>query len=141
MDIDPLLDRSRASDAFKADVRAYLANRAAAAITTARHAPTVKVARVVAQLLDAEPALAIERIHIDAHSGCSDFDGTLRVGTPDGEMEYRFVWCCHWRAQQEGWVDWFGLPDQMRAAREFGWRCFKRWELAGARSTREPALA
>ena len=137
MDIDPLLDRSRATDAFKAELRAFLANRPAVAISTTRHAPKVKVARVVAQLLDAEPGLVVERIHIDAHSGCSDFDGMLRVGTPDGDVTFRFVWCCHWRAQQEGWVDCFGLPDQMRAAREFGWRCFKRWELATIRPNRE----
>ena len=134
MELDQLIDRSRATDAFKAELRAYLANRSADAITLARHSPRVKVARVVAQLLDAEPTLPIERIHIDAHSGCSDFDGMLRVVTTDGEQAFRFVWCCHWRAQEEGWTDWFGLPDQMRAAREFGWRCFKRWEPTVARN-------
>ena len=30
----------------------------------------------------------------------------------------RFHWDCKWKAQQEGWSDYFGFPDQMRAARE-----------------------
>ena len=46
----------------------------------------------------------------------------------EGERQVRFHWDCKWRAQQEGWVDYFGFPDQIRAAREFGWRCFERWE-------------
>ena len=34
-----------------------------------------------------------------------------------------------WRAEQQGWVDAFGFPDQIRAADEFGWNCFHRWQL------------
>ena len=45
---------------------------------------------------------------------------------------FSFTWCCRWRAEQEGWKDYFGFPDQIRAAREFGWDCFQRWsESAG----------
>jgi hypothetical protein len=28
-------------------------------------------------------------------------------------------------------VDYFGFPDQVRAAQEFDWRCFRRWERRG----------
>ena len=38
-----------------------------------------------------------------------------------------FHWDCKWRAQQQGWVDYFGFPDQTRAAREFGFDCFRSW--------------
>ena len=131
MDLDQLLERCRATDTFKADVRAYsttVSRAAAATITTKGHAPRVKVLRVIAQLLDAHPELPVERVHIDAQSGCSDFVGTISVGAAGSEHAFDFTWCCHWRARQEGWTDAFGLPDQIRAAREFGWRCFQRWE-------------
>jgi hypothetical protein len=39
-----------------------------------------------------------------------------------------FAWDCRWRAQQQGWVDAFGFPDQIRAADEFGWNCFQHWQ-------------
>ena len=129
-----LLERSGATDAFKADVRAYLgaALPPTATITAARYAPRVKVLRVIAQLLHAHPALPVERVHVDAESGCSDFIGTIAIAAGGEQHEIDFAWCCHWRAREEGWFDCFGLPDQMRAAREFNWRCFERWEPRGA---------
>ena len=48
---------------------------------------------------------------------------------------YEFVWDCRWRAEQEGWTDCFGFPDQIRAAREYDWRCFERWEPVARRAT------
>ncbi|HEX8695519.1 MAG TPA: hypothetical protein VF746_24110, partial [Longimicrobium sp.] len=39
----------------------------------------------------------------------------------------RFVWDCKWKAEQHGWHDYFGFPDQGRAAREFGYDCFRAW--------------
>ena len=130
MEMDDLLERSRATPAFKADVRTFATSHAAAplTITAARHAPRVKVLRVVAQLLHALPALPVERVHVDAVSGCSDFVGTLSVTADGTQFQVDFAWCCHWRAKQEGWTDAFGFPDQIRAAREFGWDCFERWE-------------
>ena len=146
MELHDLLDRSGASEPFKAEVRAYLTHAArgdVASITTARYSPRVKVLRVIAQLLHEHPALPVERVHIDAHSGCSDFVGTVTVQAQGAGAVIDFTWCCSWRANEEGWVDCFGLPDQMRAAREFDWRCFARWEprdvhpvLPAARDTR-----
>ena len=137
MDLLPLLDRSPATDAFKADVRAFLAHQPAARIATTRLAPRVKVARLLTQLLDAEPALAIDRVRVDAISGCSDFRGTVEVEAADATRVFEFVWCCQWRADVQGWRDAFGFSDQIRAAREFDWRCFEEWrEVAGAGAER-----
>lgn len=127
MDLLAFLDRSQATDAFKADVRAYLAHHLAPRVQAVRPAPRVKVLRVLTQLLHAEPDLAVDHIEVDAVSGCSDFRGTLAVRADGDTRRFEFVWCCHWRASEEQWADAFGLPDQIRAAREFDWRCFEEW--------------
>jgi hypothetical protein len=129
MDFAPLLEQSNATDAFTADAMAYRRGEIAERITLARHAPRVKVVRLIAQLAAAEPQLAVDGIYVDAWSGCSDFRGTVRVREASGEThEFDFLWDCEWRAREQGWTDHFGFPDQIRAAREFGWRCFQRWE-------------
>jgi hypothetical protein len=133
MDLIALLDRSAATAAFKADVRAYLAHEPATRVTAARPAPRVKVARVLAKLLDAVPDLAVERVSVDGVSGCSDFRGTLAVEAAGETRRFEFVWCCHWRAEEQQWRDAFGFPDQIRAAREFDWRCFEAWREVEAR--------
>jgi hypothetical protein len=79
-------------------------------------------------LLTSESGLEIETVTIRGRSGCSDFVGTVDVQTSSGSLMFDFEWCCRWRAESEGWVDYFGFPDQMRAAQEFDWRCFRRWE-------------
>jgi hypothetical protein len=127
MDIEELLARSAATDAFKADVRSYWAHQNAPSIEVVRHAPRVKVQRLLTQLLHTEGHLPIERVSINALSGCSDFRGTVSVRAQGSTRMYGFVWDCQWRAQEEGWVDCFGFPDQIRAAREFGWQCFAEW--------------
>lgn len=134
MELLTLLDRSLATDAFKDDVRAYVAHQPATRVATVRLAPRVKVTRLLTQLLDAESALAIERVRVDAVSGCSDFRGTLTVDARGETRVFDFVWCCQWRASEQGWRDAFGFSDQIRAAREFDWRCFERWHDVGAAS-------
>lgn len=128
MDLDHILERSGATEAFKTDVRAFAAYQPASHIRSARRDPRVKVVRVLSQLLSAEPELVIEQVALDAHSGCSDFRGSVTVTHAAGTSVFDFNWCCHWRAKEEGWVDYFGMPDQIRAAREFEWRCFQTWE-------------
>ena len=128
MPIEQLISSARASREFKEDVVRYARGSPVERIHTVRHAPRVKVLRVLAQLLAEESSLEIERVSIDAWSGCSDFRGTITVTTTDGVKAIRFHWDCSWRAEQQGWFDAFQLPDQIRAAREFGWRCFSRWE-------------
>lgn len=130
MEMLSLITGSSASDAFKADVEAFLTGRDASRIELLRPAPRVKVGRLLAHLLHAEPALSIERVRVQARSGCSDFTGLVHVETASETLTYEFTWCCAWRAEQEGYTDFFGFPDQIRAAREFDWQCFKEWRAA-----------
>jgi hypothetical protein len=143
MELDTLLRRSNATEEFKRDVIAFGRHEQAPRILTSRPSPRVKVLRLLSQLLNAEPALRIEAVEVEGWSGCSDYVGVIRVLADGEERAFRFVWCCQWRAQQEGWLDAFGLPDQIRAAREFGWRCFSEWhELpSGATATANVASA
>jgi hypothetical protein len=127
MDLAHLLSRSQATAEFQAAVETFANSYSAERIGTARRSPPVKVLRVLAQLLHEEPTLEIERVHIDAFSGCSDFRGNIRVDTTSGSRTFDFHWDCNWAAREQGWVDWFNLPDQIRAARELDWRCFAEW--------------
>lgn len=122
------LQSSAATAEFKADVTSFLSGESTERVKVETYVPQVKVRRLLTQLLTAEPALEIEHVVIRGHSGCSDFTGSVDVHTPCGPQRFDFVWDCRWRAKREGWVDYFGLPDQMRAAQEFDWRCFERWE-------------
>jgi hypothetical protein len=127
-----VLARSRAAEPFKRDVRAlaeapYAIRSALPTIECARPAPGVKVLRVLTQLLAEEPDLAVQRVRVDGWSGCSDFVGSLVATAAGAVRRFEFVWDCRWRAQQEGWVDVYGEPDQIRAARHFDWRCFAAW--------------
>ena len=124
-----ILARSCASERFKADLIAFNSWSDSPSITMTRNVPRIKVIRLVNQLLHAHPEWAIDRLHIDARSGCSDFTGEMTVYARDAEHRFAFTWCCAWRAEQEGWRDCFGFWDQARAAREFGFRCFSRWEV------------
>ena len=132
MDIVSLLDASRATDDFRADAIALATGGTPGTAIRFRSGPRVKVLRVVAQLLAAEPEMVIQSVTIEGWSGCSDYRGRVAVETPEGVREFDFVWCCKWRAVQEGFVDYFGMPDQMRAAREFDWRCFESWRERSA---------
>lgn len=131
-DIDPYLAAAAAHPDFKRDVDAFVRGGDAARIELHGFAPRVKVERVLTQLLSAHPGLAIERVALRARSGCSDFTGELSVVTADAVHQVAFTWCCAWRAEQEGWRDCFGFWDQQRAAREFGWDCFREWQMIGA---------
>lgn len=126
--MDGILERSRATAAFKADVVAFCQGRHVERVEVRGYVPAVKIERVLTQLLSAEPHLEIEKLSVGGRSGCSDFSGRVDVQTASGPRTFEFVWDCRWRAEQEGWSDCFGFPDQMRAAREFGWQCFEKWQ-------------
>jgi hypothetical protein len=128
VDLERILAKSRAAETFKSAVRSYCETGDAEHIEVEGFAPHVKVRRLLAHMLSAEAHLPIERVALRGRSGCSDFVGTVRVQTSSETRVYEFVWDCRWRAEQEGWTDCFGLPDQMRAAQEYDWRCFARWE-------------
>lgn len=122
-----MLAQSRAADPFKADVRTFCAQGDAPRIRVDGYIPPVKVERLIKQILAAEPELPIEQISVRGASGCSDFVGTVVARTVSGTLVFDFAWCCRWRALEEGWTDYFGFPDQIRAAQEFDWRCFRTW--------------
>ena len=122
-----ILARSFASERFKSDVLAFSARAEAPSITMTRNVPRIKVIRLVNQVLHAHPEWAIERLHVDGRSGCSDFVGTVTVEGAGESRTFEFAWDCRWRAEQQGWLDCYGFPDQIRAADEFGWNCFQRW--------------
>ncbi len=124
--LETLLEKSAATEEFKAAVQGLEERQKSPLIEASAGAPAVKLMRVVAKLLEEEPALAVERVAVDGRSGCSDFYGKLKVN--GGEHEYAFSWDCKWRAEQEGWKDPWGYPDQARAAQAFGYQCFKRFE-------------
>jgi hypothetical protein len=126
-DLVELLTESRATDPFKSDVLRFLETGTAERLGVSGYAPRVKVTRLVKHVLASLPDLDIEQLRVSGQSGCSDFVGTVEVSTSTERRTFAFVWCCRWRAEKEGWLDYFGFPDQMRAAREFDWRCFKVW--------------
>lgn len=127
-DVLPYLHAASAHPEFKRELLEYIQGGSAPRIELDGRAPRVKVERVLTQLLHAHPALPVERVRLKASSGCSDFTGEIVAVAGNQEYRFSFEWCCAWRAEQQGWTDCFGFPDQMRAAREFGWRCFARWE-------------
>jgi hypothetical protein len=129
-ELSELLSESRASAPFKSDVVRFLETGSAQRVEIRGFAPRVKVTRVLKQVLASHPDLDIEQLSIEGQSGCSDFAGTVRVATTTGTKVFEFVWCCRWRAEEQGWTDYFGFPDQMRAAREYDWRCFRVWREA-----------
>jgi hypothetical protein len=141
------LERSRAVDQLKHDVRSLAASPwggapSSATVVCLRHSPAVKVARVLTQLFSQLPDARIERVELDARSGCSDFIGTVTVHADGLARTFEFVWDCRWKAAKEGWFDHWGEPDQMRAAREFDWQCFSTWvERIGLRDTRAPRIS
>lgn len=134
-EFETLLAASRATPAFRADLAAFAAGQSPARITRAMGNPRVKVLRAIAQLLHAEPALAVDSVSLDARSGCADYAGLITVTDASGAVhQFDFEWNCEWKARQAGYTDYFGFPDQIRAAQEFGWQCFERWTRVTAAS-------
>ena len=132
--LDELLAASVADAGFKAAVRALDSGGPGARgalgsgelIAFDTGSPPVKILRVVTKLLEEQPDLAIERVQAQGTSGCGDFRG--RIAVQPGDRRFDFVWDCKWRAEQLGWDDPLGLPDQIRAARELGYQCFEKFE-------------
>lgn len=125
--VDQLLEASAATSDFAAALRDFAANgKASERIRFSRGNPPVKVLRAICGLLEHDPSLAIENVVVEGHSGCSDYRGAIEVN--GGASAYDFTWDCAWRAREQGWKDMFGDPDQIRAARTFGYRCFQHFK-------------
>jgi hypothetical protein len=126
--METVVATSSATPAFKTAVLSFAAGEKVERVKLESYVPRVKVRRLLTQLLATESALEIESVVVRGTSGCSDFVGSVDVQTTSGTHVFEFTWCCRWRAENEGYRDYFGFPDQMRAAQEFDWRCFRRWE-------------
>jgi hypothetical protein len=134
MSLKHYLQQSRASEPFRSAVDEFLrTGRANDRLVFDRHAPAVKVERTLIKVLVEYPHLEIESIEIRGSSGCEYFRGDLLVRAGDREHEVAFHWDCRWKAEEHGWHDYFGFPDQIRAAREFGWDCFRAWQESAVR--------
>jgi hypothetical protein len=142
MTIPDLLERSAATPAFREDLHRFLQDgRSGPRIVFDAGSPRVKVARVIAKALVEYPALPIESIEVRGRSGCESFQGHLTLHAEGGSRSVHFHWDCRWRAEQEGWYDCFGFPDQIRAAREFGFECFREWSDGLGAGSGAPELA
>jgi hypothetical protein len=131
MALSDYLAASSAAGEFKDAVRAFLTSgEPNGRLVFAAGAPRVKIERTLTQLLKAYRAMPIESVQIDGRSGCEFFRGRLLIRTAAEERYVKFDWDCRWKALQLGWTDYFGLPDQIRAAREFGFDCFRQWQEA-----------
>lgn len=124
--LDELLSKSSATEEFKSAVMELKSGNASAGISFNRGTPPIKALRAVSKLLEEAPELNITHVEITGTSGCSDFVGSMSVN--GGEAKYKFDWDCAWRAKEQGFTDHFGYPDQIRASREFGYQCFKKFE-------------
>lgn len=135
MILTDLLARSRASEAFRDAVAAFLRDGSPNEnLAFDRYCPPVKVERTVIKLLEEYPEREIESVEIRGSSGCEFFRGEAVIRTASEERRVSFWWDCKWKAVQMGWTDYFGFPDQTRAAREFGHDCFRSWEEEEVRS-------
>lgn len=128
--LDQLLNNSQATEAFKQAVRDLESRHATRLIECYRFIPQIKALRLIYFLLESYPDLKIEKIKVDGQSSCSGFVGKAKVWP--GPLTIKFDWDCRWKAEEEGWVDAFGRPDQVRAAHKFGYRCFRLFEIEDA---------
>lgn len=124
--LEDLLAASAASAPFKQAIRDLSAGRPQNLILANAGSPPVKIARVVTKLIEAYPEIAFEKLDVEGQSGCSEYFGKA-VAQP-GNHRFEFEWDCRWRAEERGWVDGFGDPDQIRAARTLGYQCFRKLE-------------
>jgi hypothetical protein len=132
MTILDLLDRSSASDAFRDAVTRFARDgRPNERLAFNRDSPAIKVERTLVRALEEYPDLQVESIEIHGMSGCEFFRGVMDVHTAAEVRRVSFHWDCKWKAQEMGWHDYFGFPDQTRAAREFPYACFRTWTEEG----------
>ena len=129
MKLIKLLSASSVTADFREAVGTFLeTGRPSEQIVFSDSSPPVKVARTITKIIEEYGDLPITSVQIDGESGCEFYRGDAVVRTESEERSVSFYWDCRWRAMQEGWVDFFGLPDQIRAAREFDYQCFKAWD-------------
>ncbi|MFL5386333.1 MAG: hypothetical protein ACJ8GN_27765 [Longimicrobiaceae bacterium] len=128
MKIFELLDGSSATDEFRDAVNRFVRDgRPNERLSFNRDCPAVKVERTLVRALEEYPGLQVESIEIRGISGCEFFRGVMHLHTPGEVRRVSFHWDCKWKAMEMGWHDYFGFPDQTRAAREYPYECFRAW--------------
>ncbi|MCA9732445.1 MAG: hypothetical protein H6696_13070 [Deferribacteres bacterium] len=122
-----LLGRSKATEAFKEAVREFVKKpEPNSHIQFGFGTPALKVFRSIMKLLETHPEIIIEAVVVGGHSGCANFIGTIEV-QPDGR-KFGFNWNCQWRARENDVKNAWGMPDQIKAAYDFGYQCFQSFE-------------
>lgn len=127
MELDELLATAAIAPELRDAIEAYRRGQPQDRIATRGNPPRVKVERLLTKLLEEWGDQPLERLAIDAWSGCSNFTGKLTV--EPGQRVINFDWDCAWKAREAGYVV-YGMPDQQRAAQEFGYDCFRVFEQA-----------
>jgi hypothetical protein len=125
MQLQHLLNKSHATREFKDAILSFTGGADSPLIVYSERSPRIKVLRVLMKLLEAFPGAAIDSVHIEGESRCSSYRGHLMFGPDNQTIE--FSWDCAWKAEQEGYMTWYGAPDQTKAAQEFGYQCFHRF--------------
>lgn len=128
--LEALIAQSQATPEFKEAARDLARGGSPDRIKFNWGSPPVKALRVTKKILESYPDLPIERVEIQGASGCSNFTGSAVI--QPGDLTVRFDWDCRWQAERLGWTDYYGDPDQSRAAREFDYQCFRIFEPARA---------
>lgn len=129
--LDDLIEASSAVPEFKEALRALARGERQERIEFNWGAPLVKIQRVLMKTLETFPDRPIEKMTVQGTSGCSNFTGTATL--QPGDLTIKFDWDCRWQAQELGWRDCFGEPDQIRAAHQLQYQCFRIFE------SRQPA--
>jgi hypothetical protein len=128
MPLFALLHASSATPEFRLAVEAFARSGSTSQrVAFAPGAPVIKVERTLTKILGSYSNLPIDSVQINGTSGCDFFRGSALIRTTEDQFCVDFDWNCRWKALQVGWTDYFGYPDQTRAAREFGFDCFKSW--------------
>jgi hypothetical protein len=132
--IHTFVERASATAAFREALTEFVRTGAPSdRVRFDYRSPPVKVERVLTKLLASCADLPVEAVEIDGSSGCEFYRGEATVMVAGGvARRILFRWDCRWRAMEQGWTDYFGFPDQTRAAREFGYDCFQTWEDVAA---------
>ena len=124
---EDLLAQSQASEAFKDTLRDFLikpqpCNRIRYPLGT----PAIKIVRTIMKLLENYPDLPFDAVAVAARSGCATFEGIISVEPQ--KRQFEFIWDCQWRAQQNNLTNAWGMPDQVKAAHDFGYQCYQKFE-------------
>lgn len=123
-----MLERSSATPEFREALEGWRHGEKSPRIAIDGFVPAIKIERFLTKLFEQRPDLVIDSIRIEAQSGCSHLTGKARI--EPGRVRVRFDWNCAWKAEVEGMIA-YGIPDQQRAAQEFGYDCFRVFEVRG----------